>query len=183
MYAEIEEKVERLESALGEFVVRTTTILSRMDRESQKMNIQWGNLANKMGTLVEDVILPSLPAIIKEKYNLEIDEVMQRRLKRHSITKNIKEYDGVVIAGNYVFLNSIKSSLKQKDIEEFAKEIYDFRQFYPEYNDKKIIGIFASLNPDTNFIQLSEDNGFLVLGLGDWLMELKNNENFRPKEW
>ena len=34
--------------------------------QNREMNRRWGELANKMGTLVEDLVIPSLPRIIKE---------------------------------------------------------------------------------------------------------------------
>jgi hypothetical protein len=45
---------------------------TRADRKS--MNKQWGELANKMGTVVEDIVAPNIPRIAREYFHCEIIE-------------------------------------------------------------------------------------------------------------
>ena len=40
-----------------------------------EMNRRWGELANKMGTLVEDIVYPGLPLALKRRFDLEVDVV------------------------------------------------------------------------------------------------------------
>ena len=40
--------------------------------QNREMNRRWGELANKLGTLVEDLVAPSLPRIISEVLNQEV---------------------------------------------------------------------------------------------------------------
>jgi predicted nucleic acid-binding Zn-ribbon protein len=93
-----EERVNFVESALGHFIVSTTSALNRLENEMKEfkdemkefknemkmfkdemleyknwsksmienMNAQWGNLARKMGTLVEDIFYPSAEIVIKK---------------------------------------------------------------------------------------------------------------------
>jgi archaellum component FlaC len=160
--------------------------MSEFKNESKRMNKQWGHLAQKMGMLVEDMVIPSLPAVIEDRFGMEIETMSSRIIQRHPTTKQRKEYDAIAVAGDYVFLNFTTSRLLSRDIEEFAKEIEELREFFPEYKEKKIIGILAiplAEYPDASVITYAERSGFLVLGLGDWLMEVKNSEGFTPKEW
>ena len=123
------------------------------------MNIRWGELANKMGTMVEDLVAPSLPRIVREEYNIEVTDLTVRRIIKLTDGKR-KEYDTIAVAGHYIFLNSTKNTLKRKDIEAFKDEIAEFREILTEYGDKKIIGVFASLSVDKGFISLAEKQGF-----------------------
>ncbi|HEC97425.1 MAG TPA: hypothetical protein ENI58_04615, partial [Nitrospirae bacterium] len=91
----VEERVDTLESLLGQFIVHTDTALRRLEREmrefkdemrefkdemrefkdemgefkdrTEKMlsaqNKRWGEIANKMGTVVEDIVAPNIPRI------------------------------------------------------------------------------------------------------------------------
>jgi hypothetical protein len=73
----------------------------------------------------------------------------RRKTLLQSNLKNLMELLLLVIMS---FLNSTKSQLRFDHIEGFKKDINIFREYFPEYNDKKVIGFFASPNPDESFI-------------------------------
>jgi hypothetical protein len=45
------------------------------------------------------------------------------------------------------------------------------------------VGILASLAVDDSVLSYAEKQGFLVLAVGDELMEIKNRPDFEPKRW
>jgi len=153
-----------------------------MRQQNREMNIKWGELANKMGTMAEDLVAPSLPRIVKEEFGLEVTDLTIRR-KRKLKDGSSREYDALTIANGYVFLNSTKSTLRPSDVEKLIEEITEFRDVFPEYKKHKIIGILASLYADKSIIKRAEKVGFLVLAAGDQLMEVRNTKGFKPKEW
>ena len=177
---EFKDEMREFKDEMGEFKDEMGEFKDEMREDSRKKNEAWGHLSNRLGTLVEDIVIPSFPKVIKELYDLEIDEVLFFRKKKHPVTKQSKEFDGIVIAGDFIFLNSTKTRLKYDHIDEFKNDIELFRGYFPEYNSKKVVGFFASLSPDEGFIPFAEKDGFYVLGLGDWLMELKNSKDFKP---
>ena len=196
----VEDRVDRLERVLEEFVtnvgiefnkvynsqMRTEAELrefkDEMRQQNREMNIKWGELANKMGTLAEDLVAPSLPRIVKEEFGLEVTDLTIRR-KRKLKDGSSREYDALTIANGYVFLNSTKSTLRPSDVERLIEEIKEFRDVFPEYKKHKIIGILASLYVDESIIKRAEKVGFSVLAVGDQLMEVRNTKGFKPKEW
>lgn len=95
----------------------------------------------------------------------------------------VKEYDAVAAAGDYVFVDSTKSTLDSEDVKDFSRDIQEFRDFFPEYKGKKVVGIMASLSVDESVVKYAEKAGFFVLAVGDKLREVKNTKGFRPKEW
>ena len=197
---QVEERVDKLEQALQSFItsvgiefnklynsqMRTEAELRAfkddMRRENREMNRKWGELANKMGTMVEDLVVPSLPRIVREQFGLEILDLMVRR-KRRLGDGSVREFDGIAVADGYAFVNSTKSTLRNSDVEGLVGEIAEFRKFFPEYDKEKVIGILASLYVEEGLVKYAEKTGFLVLAVGDQLMELKNTPGFRPKEW
>jgi hypothetical protein len=214
MNFEVEERVDRLETLLGQFIVQTNTALTRFERgiesfknemrdfkdemsdfknemresyknqeeQTRKMNKQWGDLANRLGTLVEDLVIPGLPHIVSQKFNVKIERAMPR-LKQGLKNGGIKEFDLIALSKEYIFLNSTKSTLKSQNVDEFVEEIGLFWKLFPEYRAKKLIGILASLYIDQSVITYAERNGFLVLGVGMEIMEIKNRADFEPKIW
>jgi hypothetical protein len=148
----------------------------------REMNMQWGAMAKKMGTMTEDLVAPSIPRIVREEFGLELESfgIRQRRRLPDGRTK---EYDAVGAAGDLVFLDSTKSTLDALDINDFVKDILVFRDFFPESREKKLIGILATLRVEENVLKHAEKEGLLVLGVGDQLLEVKNTKGFKPKEW
>lgn len=132
--------------------------------------------------MVDDLVAPSLPRIVQEEYNIEVTDLTVRRIIKLPDGKR-KEFDAIAVAGPYIFLNSSKSTMRNKDVEIFKDEIKEFREILPEFKDKKVIGVLASLYIDESFITYAEKKGFYVLGIGEHLMEVKNSKAFKPKEW
>lgn len=155
---------------------------NRQEEQTRQMNKQWGDLANKWGTLVEDLVLPSFPQIIQKRFKEKIEDKMIRR-ERVLPDGRKKEFDLIAISKQYIFLNSTKSKLRSQYVDEFVEEIVLFWEMFPEYRNKKLIGIMASLYIDESVMTYAERKGFLVLGIGMEIMEIKNRADFEPKIW
>ena len=151
-------------------------------QQIREMNIKWGEMAKKLGTITEDLVAPSIPRIVKEEFGLEVTDLMVRRKKKLADGRS-KEYDAIAVAGECVFVEETKSTLDSEDVKDFIKDIQEFRDYFPEYEKNKIIGVLASLYVDENVIKYAERSGFLVLAVGDKLMEVMNTKGFKPKEW
>lgn len=60
-----------------------------MKADHKKMNKQWGDLANKMGTLIEDIVAPAVDPVVKKYFGREVTGFMIHR-KRHNKELNLK---------------------------------------------------------------------------------------------
>ncbi|MBF0345081.1 MAG: hypothetical protein HQL06_12735 [Nitrospirae bacterium] len=153
-----------------------------MKESNRKLNSTIGEISRKQGTMVEDLIHPSLPRIIEERFGLHVTDFAIRR-KMELADGSIKEYDAVARSGQYVFVNSTKSTLRDTDAGKFEQDLGVFRLYFPEYAECKLIGVLASLHVDKGILTYLERQGFLVLAVGDALMEIMNSHGFKPKEW
>ncbi len=141
--------------------------------QNREMNRRWGELANKMGTLVEDLVAPSLPRIIKELLDRDVIDLMVR-WKRKLADGRVREYDAVAITADLICLTSTKSTLRSADVDRFVEEIDLFREFFPEHRDQPVVGILASLAVEESVLNYAEKQGFVVLAVGDQVMEVRN---------
>jgi hypothetical protein len=205
--SDVEERVDRLEQLIADFVtnvgiefnklynsqMRTEAELRAFKeemsefkdenrRQIKEMNLKWGELANKLGTLSEDLVAPSLPRVVREMFGLEVEDLMPRRKTRLPDGRR-KEFDAIGFAGDLIFLTSVKSTLRSTDVDRFVSEIEEFREFFPEYAPRKVVGIVASLAVDASVVADAEKMGFLVLVVGEHLMEIQNSPGFRPTLW
>ena len=96
---------------------------AEMQASRKENDRRWGDLANKMGTLVEDIVTPSLPWIVREDFGCgQIDDIMLRRRVRNKTDQaQVREFDALVVAGDMVFINETKS-------KPDAEKVYDFIQ-------------------------------------------------------
>ena len=79
--------------------------------------------------------------------------------------------------------HSTKATLRSADVDSFVADIAAFHTFFPEHDALPLVGILASLAVEKNVLAYAEKQDFLVLAVGDELMEVKNRPDFEPKRW
>ena len=151
-------------------------------RQNREMNRRWGELSNKLGTMVEDLVAPSLPRIICETLHRDVLDLSVRR-KRKLPDGRVREFDAIAVTKDLVCLNSTKSSLRSADVDRFIEDIGVFRTFFPEHRPMPVVGVLASLAVEQSVLNYAEKIGFVVLAVGDQIMEVKNRPGFEPKRW
>lgn len=118
---------------------------SRADRRN--MNKQWGHLANKMGTIVEDIIRPGIRPALKTYFHSDpvfIGNHIHRKVKKTGLEG---EFDIVAMDENQIYLVEVKSSPGKTEIKKLAtRTIPRFRQLFPEFESYPVIPIFGSLS-------------------------------------
>lgn len=151
-------------------------------QQLREMNRQWGDVSNKLGTMVEDLVYPSLPRILQEALGREANRIWAR-IKQRLPDGRVKEFDAIAIAPDLACVNSTKATLRSADVDGFVTDIALFREFFPEYAHLPVVGILATLAVEDSVLAYAERRGFLVLAVGDELMEVKNTPGFEPKRW
>jgi predicted nuclease with TOPRIM domain len=174
---ELEERVDSLEAIFGRFIINNDKTLRRLeqmmtdmrqqadqDREQTKqmlaemrqqseqdrreLNQKWGELANRLGTVAEDIVAPNLPRIAREQFGCPNapDDFMVRRWVRHKVDNSKRrDFDVVVVYPEKVFINETKATPRLNYIDDFIAVITDIHGYFPEYQGKTIIPIFAGL--------------------------------------
>ncbi|NPA90269.1 MAG: hypothetical protein GXO55_02275, partial [Chloroflexi bacterium] len=162
-------------------------IQMRAEQERREMARRWGELSNKMGTLAEDLVAPSIPRVLQEVTGCSPEEIefkavrVQRR--HHRDPGRVKEFDVVVVCNGYVLVNETKSKLRSTDVDDFEKIMREVRAFFPEYEDKRFIGAIATLYMPEEVAKYAERKGLIALGFGEEAMEVLNSPGFKPKEF
>ena len=180
---EFKNEMTEFKNEMKEFKNEMKEFKDESRQANREMNRRWGELANKMGTLVEDLVAPSLPRIVQELLGQEVTDLSVRR-KRRLADGRTWDFDAIAVTtGGIVGLNSTKSSLRSVDVDHFARELAAFREFFPEYAAFPVVGILASLAVEESVLNYAERQGLVVLGVGDQIMEIKNRPGFTPKYW
>ncbi|MHB1645183.1 MAG: hypothetical protein ACYCSW_01560 [bacterium] len=118
-------------------------------KENREMNKRWGKLSNKMGTIVEDIIYPAARPLISRYFNVEINSIdISSNVSRMNDNRDREEFDIIASIPDKVFLIEVKSTMRDYYINEFKDKIIRFFNFFPEYRNKQLVPIMASLSMD-----------------------------------
>ena len=197
--AELEKKVTFLEEILQKVVYcqfETNMSINRLSYEMRvfkdemsdykdwskkqiiSMNRQWGDLANKLGTVVEDIVAPNIPRIAKVYFGCAEVDYIAVRVKKRSVTDRSRrrEFDAIAVCENIFILNETKSSPETRDVDKLAEfvqsgELFDY---FPEYKGYRICPVFSSLYLDDAFVAYLSRKGVYALTMKDDTMEIVN---------
>lgn len=155
-------------------------------RDRRAFNKQLGEIANKQGRMVEDIVEPSMDRIFKELLALPPDAVTTggMRVKRpHPRTGRVREFDVIRAYGDYVLANETKSTLRPEDVDHVLMTINEIREYFPEYKERRLMASVAVLKVDESLVTYASRKGVIVLAVGDHLMDIQNESGFRPTEF
>jgi hypothetical protein len=159
--------ISELSMEMREFKNEMQIFKKESEENRRDMNRQWGALANKMGTIVEDIVAPATRLVIKKYFECEILTRNLRSFRRIKGGKEI-EVDVVVECENKVFMIEVRSSPDSQYVNEIIKKASKFLEFFPEYSDKEVIPIFAGLTFDDNVIKYATKKGLYVMAYREW---------------
>jgi hypothetical protein len=180
----LEERIDTLESILGQFIVHTDVALRRLenemkefknemkgfrkeqDEEWKKWRKEWSNISKKMGTIVEDLIAPALRPVLSKYFNCEVNFEGQMIFRRK--TGEDYEIDALAACSDMVFMIEVRSTPRINYIDEIVEKRERFFEFFPEHKDKKLIVIYGGISFPDNVIQYASKNKIYVMGWREW---------------
>lgn len=91
--------------------------------------------------------------------------------------------DALAIGSAHVVAIRIRSRLLLEDVVEYLEELDGFKALFREYADKQIIGAVAGIVIEEAADRFAYRQGLFVLGQVGEMVEILNDETFRPKIW
>src|SRR3989337_2324433 len=170
------DEMRECKDEMKEFKDEMKEFKDEMREDRRNMNKKWGEIVNKMGTLVEDIIAPNIPRIAREYFKCEDMEFFGLRVtKRNSKDKSkSREFDIIAVCGDTVIINETKSSPRVDYINEFLEILKEVCEYFPEYESKKIIPIFSSLYIPENVVTYLTKVKIYAMAMKDDVMDLLN---------
>jgi hypothetical protein len=140
-------------------------------------------MANKLGTLTEDILAPGLPTVFSRCFPEEDLLAFHVRSRRRHRTERgrMREFDIVLWGPSVFLLGETKSQLTSEDITTFTERAPEVAQFFPEVEGRRLVGALASFRLDPPLVAYGERQGLLMLGLGTGLLQVLNADGFVPR--
>ncbi|MDE0026953.1 MAG: hypothetical protein OXP69_21280 [Spirochaetaceae bacterium] len=206
----VEERVDNLETILARFMANTDESISRTNesvarteesiarlerivegqaqeaaRERREMNKRWGELANKMGTVVEDIVAPSVRRLAREVFGCGdlVRFTTRQTVTRSDDRSRTREFDALYVGTSAVLLNETKSSPRSEDARAFVEFLRnrEFALYFPEYSKLPIVPAFSSLSIPEDMVTYLTRRGIYAVAMGDEAMQVLNLNAVRSR--
>ncbi len=163
---------------------RVNKQIGAINKQIKEVNRQWGNLANRLGTIVEDLVFPSFHIVVEETFGLKNpDDIMIGRKKYLKKRRMRKEFDLIAVYHDdkTVFLNETKSVTTDVYIDRFVEFVSsgEFFTFFPEFKEMKLVPVFSSLALSDEHVEMLTESDILAMHIEGSILEFKNSKEVR----
>jgi len=168
-----EERNRAAEERMARFEAEMLDFKTEMRASKRELDKKWGDLANKLGTIIEDVVAPNLRRLAVEHFGFPvIEDFMVRRSRRRAGQET--EFDALVVGPAAVILGEAKTSPSLKFADEFAAKAASFFDWFPEYQGRRLLPILASWAIAAPVVERLTSLGIYAMQMGEDTMELTN---------
>jgi len=162
----LEKGLDEFKDEMSDFKDEMSGFKDRMEASHKEMNKQWAALAKKMGTLDEDLVSPAVRPVISKYFKCDPIDRSIRNLRRKD--GDSFEVDVLVVCKDKVFMIEVRSTPRVNYVDEILEKVPLFKEFYPEYEDKEVIPIFASITFPENIVQYATRKRLYVMAYREW---------------
>ena len=192
----VEDRLDRVERMIEQLVADTARFRAQVEQDRREdreewaqarraMNKQWSELAAKMGTVVEDIVAPSVRRMARELFDCGEQLLFTSRIDRvrSDDRSRRREFDVLYVGDRAVLLNETKSSPRGADASRFVRLVRsgEFFLYFPEYKDLPLVPVFSSLSLPDDLVTYLTRNGVYALAMGDEAMRVLNLDAVRGR--
>ena len=162
-------EMAEFKNEMAEFKNEMAEFKEEMREENKKTNKRLGEISNKQGKIIEDLIYPATRPLISKYYNIPAEDIdTYSNVHKKSKAGEREEFDIIALIPSYVFLIEVKSTMRDNYISDYLEKLKRFPSFFPEYSDRKLIPVMASLTMDKHFVELLTKNNILAMAYKEW---------------
>ena len=177
--------MDRLETVLTSFITEVHQDIAEMRQWRIQSQKQWGEIAQKMGSFVEDIVAPNIPRLGREVFGLggPEDEVFsgpRLRVRHPTDASKMQEFDYVYATNTGWVIVESKNDPKLKDVDEFRDILAHAREYFPQYAALRLFPVFASLYVPDHVARYCTRHSIYALGMGPETMQILNLSELPP---
>ena len=153
----------------------------RAERAREELNRKCGELANRLGTLVEDIVAPNIPAVALRYFGVRDPGTFAVRFRRDRRGEpgTQREFDVIAYTDTIFLLAEAKSWPRPEYAHQFVALLPQVPEYFPEAVGKELIPIFASLRIPEDVTQYLTRHGVYCMAMAGDTMVLTNYEEVR----
>ena len=151
-------------------------------QQIQQTNKKIGELGNRLGEFVEGMIAPSAVRLFQQR-GIEVmglNRDMERKNPKLGLSAQI---DLLAVNGDSCVVIEVKSKLSVDDVNDHIERMEKFKALFREYADKRVYGAVAAMVLPEDVAKYAYRKGFFVIAQKGDVVEILNDEGFKPAVW
>ncbi|MDR0998057.1 MAG: hypothetical protein LBL70_03240 [Treponema sp.] len=180
---QIKEMSAETDRQIKEMSAETDRQMKETDRVVKETTRTVGNLGNKLGLVVEQLVL----ANIREKFNQlgfrfsrTVSNVIIEDFDRNIFT----EIDAMLENGEYALAIEVKTQLNVSHVKEHAERMEKLRRHADGHRDRrKFLGAVAGAVTAESVRKYAQKQGFYVIQQSGDTVTVEIPEGFKPRQW
>ncbi len=154
-------------------------------RERKERNELWCKLVSKRGTLVEDIIAPSIRRLAPEVFDCgELRRFATLSfVNRSDDLSRERRFEALYVGSRAVLLNETNALPRTEDVQEFVEfvESGEFALYHPWYAQMPVRPVFSSLSIPEDLVRSLTRHGIYAIAMGDEEMQVLNLDAVRNR--
>ena len=153
----------------------------KFQETDKRINQLTGLFTSQWGKMIEALVQPNALKLFQER-GIEVHRVYRRAESQRN--GQTMELDLLLENDRQVVVVEVKSTLRVADVQEFVDDLGQLMDFFPRYQDYEVYGAVAGLEMVEEADRYAYRQGLFVLGVvGEGFIRIKNDQNFRPRDW
>jgi len=178
-YQGAEERIDRLEELVNSFVAESRRDQAEMREWRLQSQKQWGEIAQRLGTFVEDIVSPNIPNLARTSLGLgdqgaELFSAPRVRVWHPTDPSKVREFDFIYATRRGWIVVESKGSPKLSDVDHFRETLAEAGDYFPQFSSLTLRPIFASLYLPDHVVKYCTRHAIFALGMGPETMQLLN---------
>ena len=143
----------------------------RLQKAEDLFTTQWGKL-------MESLVRGDLVKLLAGR-DVRVQGLARDTLKRRG--GESYEVDIMAVNGEEIVVVEVKTTLRPEDVRRFRSKLGRFKEWWPEYRDRKVYGAMAFLQASDHVALHAERQGFFVIRATGDSASIVNAEDFEPR--
>ncbi len=185
LFAESDKKFEKMMAETRDSFRETSKELDKRQKKTDKQlketDKKIEKLIGRWSLFVEGLVVPAAIRLFRER------GIVIRSLHQHvKVSRDGREgmeIDILGVNGEYAILIEAKSTLGVRDVNEHVERLKKFKDLFPEYADRKVIGAVAGIVIRKDADTYAYKKGLFVIAQSGDTVRILNDLDFKPKEW
>jgi hypothetical protein len=157
-----------------------TAQLQETDRIVKRVSKQIGDLGNRLGEFVQEMVRPALVRIFRER-GLDVHEVHPNIYVERD--DEAIEIDLLVVNDQEGVAVECKGRLSMDDVDEHLERLGKLKRMLPKYRDVRLMGAVAAMALPDEVARYAYRKGLYVLAQKGEAIVIRNDGKFTPKVW
>jgi hypothetical protein len=172
--ADFKNEMADFKNEMTDFKNEMTDFKNEGIKDRQEHNKRWGELANRLGTVIEDIILPGAPFALKKKFGIEIQNISVRTKLRNPMTNMLEEFDLIAVGDdNNIYTVEVKSKINNNSVDSAKEKAARLKELF--YPDRKVIALLGALSCDNESVKnYASNKGVYIIAMKGEYLEIVN---------